>query len=122
MNLLIVEDQQPLLASVIAMASRLGHRVLRASGPDEAVDMMREWHGHVQVVLVDWSITMHLSGALLFAELRALSPDVALVVMSLFPEEEVRRALPEGLLVHYLRKPFLNFELETALQNAKLRR
>lgn len=118
-NLLVIEDEQSLLEAVLSAATRLGHRVQRVRDGEEAVVAMNAWGKTIQAVLLDWSLTCTLFGGALIEALYKIDPLVPIVVLTDRPEVEVRRGIKKGPHVVVLQKPFLPFELLTAIQNAR---
>lgn len=118
-NLLVIEDEQSLLEAVISSATRLGHRVLRVRDGEEACIAMNAHGKSLQVVLLDWSLTCRLVGGELVSAIHKIDPNIPIIILSDWPEEVVMEQIPPGPRVVFMKKPSLDFQLSTAIVNAR---
>lgn len=114
-----MEDDDFVLEAVAIMATRLGHRVLRAHDCEQAVILMNAWHQYIQTIVLDWSLPCTIIGGQLVETFHKIDPEVPVIVMSGFPEKMVRASLPKDSEVQFLQKPFLVHELENAIRTAQ---
>ena len=80
-TILLVDDEESLLALGARMLEHLGFTVLTAADGLEAVDLYRERGKEIDLVLMDLTMP-HMDGAEAFGELRRLNPDVRVVLAS----------------------------------------
>ena len=87
------------------MLKRLGFEVALAADGREAVEIFAKAPGRFDLVLMDLTMP-HMDGEEAFTELRRLRPDVRVVLMSGFNQQEaVARFTGKGL-ASFLQKPF----------------
>ena len=83
---------------------RCGYSVLTAKNGQEAVDLFREFHDRVALVLLDMTMPV-MSGEEAFQRLQAIAPEVKVILSSGFNEvEAIQRFLDRGL-TGFLQKP-----------------
>jgi CheY-like chemotaxis protein len=114
-DLLIVEDEQPLRESLIdGLASALpALEVASAGSAEEALSLLE---APPRLVITDVRLP-GADGAHLFMEVRRRWPNSAFIFMSAYPSPEAReRAKRNGIA--FLRKPFAFGELLEAVENA----
>jgi PAS domain S-box-containing protein len=118
---LVVDDEAELRAAVARALGGAGFTVLSASDGVEALDVFRRHAGQLRAVLLDLTMP-DLSGAEVLSALRALHPDVPVVVWSGHTEAEIAARLrgekPDAVLL----KPSTLSELLAGLQSAIERR
>ncbi|HXV36228.1 MAG TPA: response regulator, partial [Myxococcota bacterium] len=112
--LLVVEDEPALRRMTAGMLVGAGFRVLTAADGREALALFRAHRHEVRAVLLD--LTMPgVSGSEVLSALRALDPDVRVVICSGYSEVEVCSrldAIPDAVLL----KPFRPRELLARLR------
>jgi len=97
------------------MLQKLGFEVTLVADGREAVATFRDDPDRYVLVLLDLTMP-HLDGGQTFIELRRLRPDIRVVLMSGFNEQEaVARFAGKGL-ASFLQKPFLFETLSETLQ------
>lgn len=102
-RILVVDDEAPLLMTLVANLELEGFEVMEARTGDEALALVRIHE--FDVVLSDIRMP-GMSGVDLCKEIRALRPDVPVVLMTAFTVERlVREAVNEGALM-VIPKPF----------------
>jgi CheY-like chemotaxis protein len=109
-RVLVVDDDAMMLASVSKMLGRYGYQVLTASGPLEALEIVRTTPP-IQLILSDVAMP-EMRGTQLVSEVFRLSPQTAGLLITGDPAGP--RDVPEGVAV--LRKPFSTAELILAVQ------
>ena len=118
-TILLVEDE----ASVRRVASRLlgaaGYSVLEATNGTEALELAASHASEIDVVLSD-VVMPEMGGAELLEGLRRINPDLSVVLMSGYSEEELSEGIRETATA-FLDKPFSGEEL-TAVVRAALKR
>lgn len=106
-KLLIVDDNEAIRRVTRSALERVGHEVLDAEDGESAVELFREVHAAVGLVLLDLSMP-GIDGEETLRRLRRIDPDVRVLMMSGY-DEPVSIAGGEGLA--FLQKPFLPAEL-----------
>ncbi len=116
-TLLLVEDEEAVRAfAARALASR-GYQVLEAGSGLEALDVLAEHGGTVDLVLSD-VVMPEMDGPSLLKALRTTYPDIKVIFMSGYAEEAFARNLPEGAAFGFLPKPFSLKQLIEAVKQA----
>jgi PAS domain S-box-containing protein len=104
-RILLVDDEEVVRDSTGAMLRSLGLEVLQAVDGLDAIAKFQEQKGRIDLVLMDLTMP-HLDGREAFVRLRALQPDLRVILFSGFSEgESLRDALGEGLAA-FIQKPF----------------
>ena len=116
-TVLVVDDLRLARRIATRILSEEGYRVLEADGADEALEVLSEARGRVDLVLLD--VVMPKSdGVALTKSIRAEWPDQRLLYMSAHPAEVLARHGLEDLNVPFLAKPFTRVELLTKVKSA----
>jgi CheY-like chemotaxis protein len=113
-TVLLVDDEETLIALGARMLEHLGLRVLTAADGLQAVDLYRERGKEIDLVLMDLTMP-HMDGAQAFGELRRLNPDVPVVLASGYSHEDVRSRFAGKSLDGVLQKPYTLSKLREAL-------
>jgi CheY-like chemotaxis protein len=114
-TILAVDDEADLLEAVRRVLSRLGHVVLTAPGPAEALDVCRHYRGRIDLLLTDVRMPGG-NGADLADEAVQLRPDLAVLYMSgLYDAADDQPIAPDRLVVA---KPFTPTSLAEAVDRA----
>jgi PAS domain S-box-containing protein len=113
-TILLVDDEESLLALGGRMLEYLGFTVLTAVDGLEAVDLYRERGKEIDLVLMDLTMPQ-MDGAKAFDELRRLDPEVRVVLASGYSKEDVASRFagkhPDGIL----QKPYTLAKLQESL-------
>jgi two-component system cell cycle sensor histidine kinase/response regulator CckA len=113
-TILAVDDEADLLEAVRRVLSRLGHTVLTAGGPAEALDVCRHYRGRIDLLLTDVRMPGG-SGSELAAQAVTLRPDLAVLYMSgLFDAADHEPGSPQWVVA----KPFTPASLAEAVDGA----
>lgn len=115
--LLVIDDEEQLLALCGRMLERLGYETLRAPSGERAVALLEEHLGEVDLALLD--LTMPgMSGLQTFDALRALDPKLRVLVASGFGVEGHAQELLSRGAQGFLQKPFTLAELGSHVREA----
>jgi PAS domain S-box-containing protein len=102
---LVVDDEEMVRATAGRMLQSLGFTVVTANNGREAVERFRSAPAEIRAVLLDLTMPQ-LDGEGAFRELRLMRPDVRVILMSGFNEQEaIHRFIGKGL-AGFLQKPF----------------
>jgi len=114
---LVVDDDKLVRKSTIRQLRAMGYETLQAKDGLEAVEIYREQMGSIDVVLLD-QIMPEMNGREAFHRLKALNPDVRVVLFSGYEEEESIRELLEAGACCFLAKPVTGADLARAIRDA----
>lgn len=116
-TVLVVDDEETIRAVTCRILELWGFRCLAAADGREGVDLFIRHQSEIRVVVMDLTMP-HLDGEQAFREMRQVSPDVAVVLMSGFNEQEaINRFVGRGL-AGFVQKPFNPRQLEAVLRRA----
>jgi len=102
---LVVDDEETVRVTVGRMLQSLGFTVITANHGRDGVERFRAASDEIRAVLLDLTMP-HLDGEGAFRELRLLRPDLPVLLMSGFNEQEaINRFTGQGL-AGFLQKPF----------------
>ncbi|MDA8134692.1 MAG: PAS domain S-box protein [Desulfobacteraceae bacterium] len=116
-TLLLVEDEAAILGLARLMLERMGYRVLAASSPAEALQLVRTHAGKIDLLMTD-VVMPEMNGRDLAAQLTRLYPDLKLLFMSGYTANVIAHhgVLDEG--VCFIQKPFSKNDLALKLREA----
>ncbi len=113
-TILLVDDEESLIALGARMLEHLGFTVLTAADGLQAVDSYRERGKEIDLVLMDLTMP-HMDGAEAFGELRRLNPDIRVVLASGYSHEDVSSRFAGKGLAGVLQKPYTLAKLRELL-------
>lgn len=115
-TLLLVEDDSTVQELGEILLSELGYTVLSAADGVEALETLRA-HSDIVLVLTD-AIMPRMGAAALIPALRAIKPDVSVLVTSGHARDELHPILKNLGIVGYIQKPFYPADLAVAVRAA----
>ncbi len=118
-TLLVVEDEPIVRMVTVAMLEDMGFRVLEAATAAAAMASVSPAGGALRGILLD----VHIPGAAgrdMVGEIRALRPEVPVLIASGADTEELRQRFQHHGGVGFLPKPYANAELRQALDRLGL--
>jgi two-component system cell cycle sensor histidine kinase/response regulator CckA len=114
-TVLLVEDEDAVrMGGVRALQSR-GYTVHEASSGVEALEVMKELDGKVDIIVSD-VVMPEMDGPTLLRELRKDYGDIKFIFVSGYAEDAFARNLPEDAKFGFLPKPFSLKQLATAVK------
>ncbi|MBB6261605.1 two-component system cell cycle sensor histidine kinase/response regulator CckA [Paenochrobactrum gallinarii] len=114
-TVLLVEDEDAVrMGGVRALQSR-GYTVHEAASGVEALEVLEELGGKVDIVVSD-VVMPEMDGPTLLRELRIHYPDIKFIFVSGYAEDAFARNLPEDAKFGFLPKPFSLKQLATAVK------
>ncbi len=115
----LVVDDEPIVRQIVKVAlERAGRKVLSADSGEAAVEVFQRSGVRIGLVLLDWKMPF-MDGRETLTRLRAIRPDLKVIVSSGFPQTEAEDRFRETNITGYLQKPYKMSEL-TALVNRSL--
>ena len=118
-RVLVVDDQQAVRTALVVLLELHGIGCLEASSPEQALDMIRR--EDVGVVIQDMNFskdtTSGAEGSALFRAIRALDPDLPVILVTAWTSLEHAVALVKEGAADYLAKPWDDQKLVLSVQN-----
>ena len=116
-TILLVDDEESVRIMGNRMLERVGFEVLTAVDGREALEIYRERHGEIALVLLDLTMP-DLDGEETFRELRRIDPQVHVVMSSGYTESEIAPRFAGKRLSGFLQKPYTLNALMQCLRGA----
>jgi CheY-like chemotaxis protein len=116
-TVLVIDDESAVRNFAKHSLETLGYRVLTASDGKSGVELFREVHAEVDVVLLDFTMP-GMNGDQAFEQLRLVSPDVPVVLSSGFTESVVSERFKGKKLNGFLSKPFTAPQIGVVVKKA----
>jgi two-component system, cell cycle sensor histidine kinase and response regulator CckA len=104
-TILLVEDEEGLRSLNARGLRSRGYTVLEASNGIEALEILEEQGGAVDLVVSD-VVMPEMDGPTLLKEMRGRNPDLKIIFVSGYAEDAFARSLPENEQFSFLPKPF----------------
>jgi CheY-like chemotaxis protein len=115
-TILVVDDERVSRRLALRILSEQGYRLLEADGAAEALEVLSNVEGCVDLVVLD-VVMPGCNGVELGRRLQQLWPGQRIMYMSAHPAEAVRQGVP-GTGVPYLHKPYTHDEALAKVQEA----
>ncbi|OGV74079.1 MAG: hypothetical protein A2269_06555 [Lentisphaerae bacterium RIFOXYA12_FULL_60_10] len=115
-TVLVVDDEPGVRDVARRMLERLGITVRVASDGVEAVECFSRCPDSIDCVLLDLTMPRK-DGVATFHELRAIRPDIKVMVASGFSEQEVVRQFPDSSMSGFIHKPYELQDLEQRIRH-----
>lgn len=104
-------DDEPIVRDLgMDMLSKLGYRVLIAGGAEEGMRLFRERMSELDLIILD-VIMPGASGQELYNEMKAMRPDVTILLSSGYNKGFLEGSLDGGSSVNFIQKPYSMEEL-----------
>jgi two-component system, cell cycle sensor histidine kinase and response regulator CckA len=107
-TILLVEDEDAVRAFAAKALERKGYTVLAAASGDEALELMEEHKDDITILVTD-VVMPNMDGPTLAIKVREQRPDLPVLFMSGYAEEQLRKSLSSAFdtaHVSFLPKPF----------------
>jgi two-component system cell cycle sensor histidine kinase/response regulator CckA len=114
-TILLVEDEEAVRAFAARALTSRGYTVHVAGSGTEALEVMKQAGGEVDLVVSD-VVMPEMDGPTLLRELRQSRPDLKIIFVSGYAEDAFKKNLPEGEEFAFLPKPFSLKQLATAVK------
>lgn len=116
-TILVVDDEEVVRRTAQAALERHGYVVLLAEDGQRAVDLFRQRANQVSLILLDMTMPV-MSGEEAFRFLRAIRPDVPIIVSSGYNEVEVIRRFTGRGVAAFIQKPYTSYNLAQKVKTA----
>ena len=116
-TVLVVEDELAILSLDERVLVGAGFKVLKAEDGRHGLEIFEAEHRQVDLVLLDWT-TSHMSGREVVNGMRALRPDVRVVLTSGYPEADTVHTFEPGEIAGFLKKPYTPGKLLSTVRAA----
>jgi PAS domain S-box-containing protein len=103
--ILVVDDDDFVRKAALAALQHFGYRVLLAADGDGALEIFRAHHDEMDLIVLDMTMP-GMSGDETYRRLRALCPDVKVLLSSAYNEEEVSDRVTIASVAGFLPKPY----------------
>ncbi|MEN6440863.1 MAG: PAS domain S-box protein [Syntrophobacter sp.] len=114
-TILLTEDDESLLGLAEIMLRSLGYKVLRASTPREALRVVENHGGEIQLLLTD-VVLPEMNGRELAERVRAMRPTLRCLYMSGYSADIIAKRGIMDRKVQLINKPFLKSELAAKIR------
>jgi two-component system cell cycle sensor histidine kinase/response regulator CckA len=114
-TILLVEDEEAVRAFAARALQSRGYKVFEATSGIDALEVMKESGGAVDLVVSD-VVMPELDGPSMLRELRKTRPDLKIIFISGYAEDAFRKNLPDGEKFSFLPKPFSLKQLAVAVK------
>ena len=110
-ELIFIIDDEPLIVAIAKrMLTDVGYRVVTSSEPFQALEIFKQLHDQVDLVILDFTLPI-MDGSEVFDALREIKPKVAVMLSSGFAEQDKVRAMLSQGLRGFLPKPYTQEKL-----------
>jgi len=114
-TILLVEDEEGLRALNARGLRSRGYTVVEAENGVEAMEMLEEQSGAIDLVVSD-VVMPEMDGPTLLKAMREQNPDIKFIFVSGYAEDAFEKSLPEGQQFDFLPKPFTLSQLVAAVK------
>ncbi len=114
-TILLVEDEEGLRALNARGLRSRGYTVVEAENGVEAMEMLEEQGGAIDLVVSD-VVMPEMDGPTLLKAMREKNPDIKFIFVSGYAEDAFEKSLPEGQQFDFLPKPFTLSQLVAAVK------
>jgi len=104
-TILVIDDEEGVRLAAQLILEEIGFSVLCASDGRKGLEIFREHHSHLQVVLLDLTMP-HLSGEHVYSAMRDISPHMPIILSSGYSEEEALKRFSQKGIQAFIQKPY----------------
>lgn len=114
-TILVVDDEAAVRRTVSRMLEMMGFTILQAADGEEGIALFKDKGADVSLVMLDLTMP-RMDGEQTFAELRRIDPNVRVVLMSGFNQQEAVAKFAGKGLASFVQKPFSLDSLRQCVQ------
>ncbi|MCD6533953.1 MAG: response regulator [Deltaproteobacteria bacterium] len=115
-TILVVEDEEMVIAVYRSILEELGYRVLAVKTGRQALDLIKAYDGDIDLVLLD-IVLPDINGSLLYPLLMEARPDLKVIVCSGYSIDGPAQDILDAGAQEFIQKPFTIVELSRKLKN-----
>lgn len=116
-TILVVEDEPAILNMTCEMLNQIGYRVMTANAPMEAIRIMQNQEGRIDLLITDVIMPL-MNGWELAQSLQHIQPTIKLLFTSGYTADAIAQHNVLAENIHFLQKPFTMQELSDAVRLA----
>jgi CheY-like chemotaxis protein len=116
-TILVADDESAILGLAALSLDALGHRSFTAADGQQALDQFLEHSTEIDAVMLDLTMP-RMNGEEAARHIRAISPDIPIVLVSGYGREDVEARVDNSLFSGFLQKPFVLDSLAAAIDQA----
>jgi len=116
-TILLVDDEKVITEVTGKLLEELGYRILTAGGGQEAVDLYRQKHAEIDLVILDM-IMPGLGGSAAFDGMKAVNPSVRVILSSGYSLNGKAQAIMDKGVRFFLQKPYRLYDLAQKIREA----
>ncbi len=109
-TILLIDDEELVLATASTILSKLGYRVITADNGKVGIDLYKAHQEEINLVILDLIMPV-MGGRETFMSIHSIDPSLPVIVSSGFSRQEDQETLSRLGVSGYLRKPFHRVEL-----------
>ncbi|MBF0411638.1 MAG: response regulator [Desulfamplus sp.] len=115
-TILLVEDEPAILKLTKMILTKEGYKVVAAASPSDAVDIAKNYHGEIDLLITD-VIMPQMNGRELAEKILSIYPNINLLFMSGYTADVIQsqQDMIEG--AHFIQKPFSRKDLAAKLKD-----
>ena len=113
-QILLVDDEEAIRITGEIMLKEMGYQVLLAENGREAVEIFKNQHAEIDLVIMDM-IMPEMNGGEAFFKMREIDKNCKVVISTGFANSESLDELRKSGLAGFIRKPYRDFELRQFL-------
>lgn len=113
-TVLVIEDQEIVMETVVAMLAKIGYRVLRAKTGAEAVEVATTYDGDIDLSLLDVKLP-DMDGGQIYPLIMEARPDQKVIVCSGYEADGPAREILEAGAEGFVQKPFSLEDLQNKI-------
>ena len=114
-TILVVEDEDEIRAVIIIMLSKAGYRVLEAENGIEALKIVQQYEGVIDLIFTDISMPGGMNGVQMAARAQSIRPNVKLIFTTGYKSE----AIPDIQIVENYKLINKPYQTDIVLENIR---
>ncbi|HWH78585.1 MAG TPA: PAS domain S-box protein [Candidatus Binatus sp.] len=113
-TVLVVEDEETLVSLLKRLLPQAGYRVLAALDGEQAIDLYRDCHAEIDIVLLDLGLPK-ITGVEVMASLQEKNPGVNIIVTTGYLDADLKAQLVRSGVKDCIHKPYLIADIITKI-------
>jgi FixJ family two-component response regulator len=117
-TVIVIDDEEVVRSACAAILNHAGYRVISAQDGREGLELFEQLESETICVLLDLSMP-YLRGNVVYARLKAINPDIPVLVMSGYCDEQIMRDFSAAGVSGFVHKPFQPETLVSSVRSLK---